>query len=76
MPRHPLLLLGGPLGRSAPQLLLGLGLGGSLGVADGAGAGHGGLSEICPVARLGGLRSNALVCPVKHKESTSLMPRS
>lgn len=58
-----LLLLGssGTLGGRTPELLLGLGLEGPLGPADGAGAGDGGLPEVGAVAVLGDLVGNGLV---------------
>jgi hypothetical protein len=69
LPRHHLhhLLLGssGLLGGRTPELLLGLGLEGPLGPADGAGAGDGGLPEVGAVAVLGDLVGNGLVGPVK-----------
>ena len=59
----PLVLSSGALGGVAPELLLGLGLGGPLGAADGAGTGNGSLPKVTTVARLGGLVGDGLVGP-------------
>lgn len=54
---------GGLLGSVASELLRGVGLGGSLGLADGTGTGNSGGTEVGAVATLGGLVGNGLVGP-------------
>lgn len=58
------LLLSSLLGGVATQLLLGLGLHGALGSADGGGTGDGGFTEVGAVSGLGGGGGNVLEGPV------------
>lgn len=62
-PRLGLASGGSLLGLLAPQLGLGVGLDGQLGLADGGGTLDGGLTEVSAVAGLGDLAGDGLVGP-------------
>lgn len=64
-------LLGGSstLGSVAAQLLLGLGTGSALGLADSGGTGNGSLAEVGTVATLGNVVRNVLVGPIRKRVS-------
>lgn len=70
-----LLLVDNTLRGVSAELLLGLWLHGSLGLADSGGTGNGGLTEIGSVAVLGCVAGNGLVGPVvQYHASVHVFP--